>query len=515
MSKTFKRFLLEEIAKDGELATVNKSIGYMEDLPIDDLIYSVKNLKDFIVTEKLDGTALTIGFDNDGKFYTTRRGKGSDKLIYNSEDYGVNAAANVFKSAHEALKANEKALSPLVSNGTAFDIEILYGAQPNAITYNASGANHIVFLKATIGTDPTKPLDHSRVPELGKALADKSTTVSVDGVDTVDGTELSELSISTTWKFAASKFISGTEVDNSAVQNEILAVEKYLSQRNDIASSYTGKVATNKEVLQLSTTGISVEGKERIKTEKTKIQDVIKNDYVLDIKDILLEKFISKFSGSMHDGALEQADAVELEGLVFLNTTNGTQFKLVDTEVFKQINKFNYKVRLTIKGKILTDNPDAPLESRGGIYGAAYIRIVNLLNIPGIARPGAVKKTLAPLVGKTVQDTINNIAQSANNSPNHNSIKTKIIAVLDTTDGNIVKALVVFKDEHDAYELKLNNGKVVKYTEEIVKRTLLTFAETRKTIAKLRSDIAKTSSLQDIISVLLGEQIKSIHGTVQ
>lgn len=511
MTKTFKRFLQEELAK----VAPKKSIEYIEDLPVNEFISAIENLNNYIVTEKLDGTALLVGFDNSGKFYTSRSGKGSDKLIYDSADYGTNAAANVFKAAHEALKSVEKNLKRLIQQGEAYDIEILYGTQPNAITYNSPGVNYIAFLKATIGTDQSKPLDHSRVIKIGQALKDVKTTVNINGVDTSDGIELVELPIITAWQFMAPKFVKASDLGEIDVKTELSRLKEYLNQTNSIASSYLGKPVSNGELAGISMTDVPTESKDAVKSEKEQVEDVVKNDYIMNIKDIMLGTFIREYSGSMHGGEIEQHESVDIEGLVFLNPKTNVQFKLIDAEVFKEINQFNYKIRRTIKGKILTDNPSASLSARGGIYGSAMARIIGLLNIPGLAAAGTTKKTLMNFKGATEKDTVDNVVKSMVGSPNYNSIKTKILAIIVDTEKNITDALMVFNREHKDYKLELKNGKTVKYTDEIVKRTMLTFAEARKTLTTLHSDIARTSSMSGIINVLFSNQIKSIHGIEQ
>ena len=63
----------------------------------------------------------------------------------------------------------------------------------------------------------------------------------------------------------------------------------------------------------------------------------------------------------------------------------------------------------------------------------------------------------------------------------------------------------------DKYKKKLSTGKVVGYSPEIKKRTLLTFAETKKALRDLLAQVKKSKNIGDLIVAMFGRQIKEIY----
>lgn len=113
---------------------------HIEELPKEQMLHLIHNLHKMHVTEKIDGSNLVFGFDEDGKFYTTRNNKGKPERFYTNADYENIPINNVFKAAHAALSAQ---IGHKPVPNTEYEIEILYGRQPNAIVY---GSNRIVFI---------------------------------------------------------------------------------------------------------------------------------------------------------------------------------------------------------------------------------------------------------------------------------------------------------------------------------------------------------------------------------
>ena len=95
-----RKFMFENIKSVALLEGIN----HLEDLSVEDFISKVENLSNLIVSEKLDGANLWMGFDLDGKFYTTRAGKKKGaKPFYTIDDYPTMSAYSGFKAAHLAL----------------------------------------------------------------------------------------------------------------------------------------------------------------------------------------------------------------------------------------------------------------------------------------------------------------------------------------------------------------------------------------------------------------------------
>ena len=123
---------------------LHMSIKHIQDLPARQFLNVIQRFDEFTITEKIDGAALVVGVDNDGKLYTSRSNKGQDKRHYYEYQYRQTPANAPFVNAHRYLAENPG----LIPRGYAFEVEVLFGRQPNAIVY---GTNRVVFLRPVIG----------------------------------------------------------------------------------------------------------------------------------------------------------------------------------------------------------------------------------------------------------------------------------------------------------------------------------------------------------------------------
>lgn len=116
-------------------------------IPIDQLVDVIENLEQFEITEKVDGSHLCIGMDEQG-FYTSRTRKGG-RHYHSSDSWETDFRSTGFRSAHAAL---EQAMDQLLlSVGDCVEIEVLFGEKPNAIPYFP---NQIIFLRSISGNPP-------------------------------------------------------------------------------------------------------------------------------------------------------------------------------------------------------------------------------------------------------------------------------------------------------------------------------------------------------------------------
>jgi len=122
---------------------------HIDDLPFSKLIGIISNLKDYSITEKVDGSQLLFGIDEYG-FYTSRETKGGTR-IYNANEYPITFSTTYIRSAHLALESVLPQLISLgLSNGDQIEIEVLYTELPNVISYSKT-TNYIIFLRTTLG----------------------------------------------------------------------------------------------------------------------------------------------------------------------------------------------------------------------------------------------------------------------------------------------------------------------------------------------------------------------------
>jgi gas vesicle protein len=510
-SKSFKDYLDDNDYKP-TMKSKSKSIEYLEDLEVNDFIDAIRNLHKSIVAEKLDGTALTFGLDDANEFYTTRSGKGSsDKLFYKAADWGISAASNGFKATHAALKKHIEVIRSVMEPGEAMDVEIMFGRQPNTIVYGLDGYNYIAFLKSTPGTNKELKVDQKKVKKLYAKLKDATSDVRTINVDTNDGENLISAPTVTNWKFTTPEFINTKHFEDTDVKAEIAKLEKFLNKKNEAMSDLLHKDVTNFETARMSLTDVKTSIRSQAKGIKEDINDKIMNAYKLPIKQQLLDKFIRTVKPRLQDRDVEPSEDLGMEGIVVLDPKTQKQFKIVDKDTFSTLNKFNYEVRNNIRGVVRSEDEDAPLNLRGGLLGTAKIRIAALFQMPGLGKGYTTKRVIAKFKGDDPESTVANIVSSLGDV-DYRAYKEKITAIIAHTSKELQETLDNFKENFHEYKVKLENGKEVGYTQEVVRRTLLVFAETRQSLKRMQAKIDDAQSMEDIIVGMFGKPIKQLFG---
>jgi hypothetical protein len=511
ISKSFKDYLNDNDYQQ-TLKSKSKSIQYIEDLDAPDFIAAIKNIHKCIAMEKLDGTALTFGLDDDGQFYTTRSGKGStDKMFYKASDWGISAASNGFKASHAALKKHVDLIKDVMSPGEAMDIEIMFGRQPNTIVYGLDGYNYIAFLKSTPGTNKSLKVSQKKVKTLYAKFKDVKSDVRTINVDTTDGESLIQSSTVTNWKFTTPEFIDANHFVDDDVNKEIAKLEKYLGLKNKEMSELLHKDVTNFEAGALSLTEVKTPLRSQAKNIKFAANEKILNGYKLPIKHLLLNRFVKNVKPRLQDRDVEPSEDLGMEGIVILDPISQETYKIVDKDLFATINKFNYEIRNNIRGVVRSDDDEAPLDLRGGLLGTAKIRIARLFDMPGLGKGYTSKKVIAKFKGANADETVKAISAAVSNG-DYLAYKQKIHSIIEHTLTELEDTLDNFKENYHDYKVKLDNGKEVGYTQEVVRRTLLVFAETRQSLTRMDEKISKATCMEDIIISMFGKQIKQLFG---
>ena len=117
----------------------------IEDMSYIDTVRFLSELEEYTVCEKIDGSQLLVGKDNNG-FYTSRETK-SGLRVYNSLDYPVNSTTCYMIAAHEVL---ETIIAGHLKAGDQLEVEVIYGPQPNVISY-LPDTSTIVLLRTITG----------------------------------------------------------------------------------------------------------------------------------------------------------------------------------------------------------------------------------------------------------------------------------------------------------------------------------------------------------------------------
>lgn len=485
---------------------LTEGITHIEDLDVTAFIDAVRRIGQMQASEKLDGSNLWFGLDDQGKLYTTRAGKrdGAEKF-YSESDYPYFAAYNGFRGAHAALQLKERDIKIALQPGDVVEIEVLYGRQPNAVAYGLDGKNFIAFLR---GIEPTPD---SKVDQLTGILNNSEVIVKTAVIDTPDGINLDRKSMSQTFRFVGVQKINPELLKSVKLETELKKLEDYLEDASGIGG------LTNFQLMTTSLGSIPKDERPTAKAAKDAIISAVKNQHKLTIKKALLDRFVAKVKPALGANDLSGDEDNGVEGVVLKDPTTGEQLKIVDKDGFTTINQFNFAVRNQIAGMVRTLDDTAPLESRGGITGQMKIRIADLLGNKDLAMGRSAKKIFADNMGDTPPATLKNVAKILNGSQDFQGVKRKVEAVVQATIDELGNMLVKFQKHKDStddtYSLKLKNGKTMGLSPEIVRRTLMTFAETRRNLEELKDKVNQAKSFDNLIAVLYGRAAKAVHQT--
>lgn len=494
MKITFKDFLLEKVIKPFVTEVKGRGgIPYFEDMPIKDIVYFLNNLDAFQAFEKYDGVSLNVGFDEYGQFFTSRAAKGNATKIYQSTDWGESGASDVFRAAHTVLYKNVDKLKKVLGKNQNVQIEILYGKQPNAIIYGKGGFSYIVFLKAPIN----EQLD--QLKEIFDGVTEK---LQAKELTTVDGLNLQYANKMSEWKFIKAREFTTKKIKEIDITSEKTELENYLDESSGVAE------LTNGELLNTKLTNIKGKDNKALAKSKREEVDIKAREIVNKISEKFLGYLVRSVKPDLQDKGIESP--IGIEGIVFEHISETKTFKLVDREEFAKINRFNHKVRDLIKTNVKTENDEAELEDRGGIFGDAKIRIIQLFNIEDLANSKMAKKVLRKFKGETYEETVSNISAELVDS-NFHAVKKKAIAILENTQKELQSKLDLFKNEYKTYEIELTSGEKSYYNDEIKNRTLLAFAETFRQLENLKNDLKKVDNFQMMIELFYKNKIEEIH----
>lgn len=488
--------------------SLHEGLTHIEDLGINDFISRIENMSDMIISEKLDGANLWMGFDLNGKFFTSRAGKTKNiKPFYSVKDYPNTSAYSGFKSAHQALEQSSKKIAKHLKPGQSAEVEILFGRQPNAVTYGVDGKSFIAFIRPVEGFGDEMATE-ADIEKLEQEFENDEITVNSEILTSTDGETLTVEKTPITWKIVKTQTLDSKELKSINFTKELNALKKYLATKNkDVAK--LGFDFTNGEVAGISLTKIPKEQREQIKEFRTQVQDEILNSFKLPIKEKLLNDFVRKIKPKLQGTDLDDSENTGVEGVVLRDPTTHEQFKIVDKDIFTTVNAFNWGIRAAIDGIVKTDDPLATREMRGGAVGDSMIRIANLLGTKELAKSATAKRFLSKFQGKNEYDTAKNFADNLKDL-NFGSAKTKIRAILNSTVDEVQDMLQTYKKEVDSYKVELKNGKEVKYSPEVKRRTLTAFAEVKSNLKNLINGIDEAKNFTGLILVLYSRALKGI-----
>lgn len=475
---SFKQFNADTVKTNSSVFYLNETISHIEDLPPEEFLHNVKNIAQLIASEKLDGANLVVGFDMEGRLYTSRETKGGERMYKNTAP--KRPADNGFCAAFTALNDDEirPILRGILKNGDAIECELLFGRQPNAIVY---GSNYIAFLRAIPGDNSEHP-DQNKIQQLNSELKGHSVRVEISAISTIDGSELITRDQALVFKFTSTVFIDNFEFHKVNLKQELHDFEEWLKQNPP------GKFKSKKEFADAA------------------------SKFMLPIKEKLVDDILRYRKPGLRDTEVEPNENIGIEGIVVLDPKTGKQFKIIDKSVFTIINQFNHAIRNEIK-KTFNFNRNAYAQLykefnattgvSGSIYDAMLHNIAQVIGIPGLDSYMGITRTIKKY--DSPEAFIKAFPQDVNGLRSHvaNAIQGGIQHLSQSKEH--------FETNWKSYVLSLGNGREIRYTKEIYNRTLLVYAETLKELTEMLKSVQNSKTVTEIANALFGKQLKAIR----
>lgn len=471
-----------------EIKKLQENIVHIEDLPLSEFIFALKNLDHYEISEKIDGANIQFGIDETG-FYTSREGFGGQK-VYKPKDYQIAYNTTFLRSAHIALEAMLPELkSAGLTKGDRVEAEVLYGSLPNAIRYTTN-ENRLIFLRVVEG--------NVKLSSLRETLLKKKTTSILSIPYTEDGKNINSKLSEDIWSFEQTPILSANLIDSkvkAALTYRVSALESYLDSKSGLGDF------TNREI-EMMTLNRKYAGltKESIKFKKAEIENYLNESSgpKSQIKSMLLDELVRKtksaFGPELNEGGW-------IEGVVFKNTNTGKMFKLVDKEIFSNIKNFLWEVRNS-----LTENPKS-VNLANSFLGNILVQLGSSLGHPELGTVHATR--YLKKLGLTQDEILESFKHI-------NFLETKKFwaDLLSTKKIELGHKLVEYLQTKDSYTKTISFGKDAlrefRYDEEINNRTLQVFSTLYQKLDDMETQVSVATHPKHLILAFLEKQISKI-----
>lgn len=287
-------------------------------------------------SEKLDGSYLRAGLDQNGKFYVTR--KASDQLFRSPCDWPKECWTRDYRLATLVASFLVEALSAekLIEPGQYLDLEVLSGRRPNSITYHYSEK----FSGQLIVTG------HSYLPSYSffKLFERFECRFQLVVPSSLDGLNIQWIEENHHWKVATNftpRYLPVLVKLRSSAGLLKVQLKEWFDQSSRIPHF------TNLEILEMNLSR---------KPEKAGNQNwnELRKEISLERKNLdhVFKGMIANFSRDAH-GVLVRDFSSGVgpclqEGVVVSN--NGIKFKFVDKEGFRALNLFTHRIKYMLIG---------------------------------------------------------------------------------------------------------------------------------------------------------------------
>lgn len=443
------------------LNEVSRGIPHLEDLSVNDFIEVVSNLGSYEITEKVDGSQILFGLDENG-FYTSRETKGGTR-VYAAEDYDLKFSTTYMRSAHKLLEAVLPELKGAgLKLGDQVEAEVLYGELPNVVPYSAD-RNYLIFLRTTEGT--------VNIDRLKQKLIGHSLSITLEAPFTPDGRTIGLREESNLWMFSRTPIIK-TKLPTLSVQ--IKEMKKFLNTKDIVTGkTYESILATPlNKIPEWAEAGKWKELKEHLKEKKYYIGTMLEGAHMMPIKEILLDHLVRKTSSPF--GPLLE-DGGWIEGVV-LRDISGNMVKLVDKNKFGVIREDAWRMR-----NQLTESARS-VDGNHSFLGRLRVQMAQAL---GYAELGTTRAKRYLSSGIPLTEGINT-----------KSVKEYWLNILDLKESELIGIL-------DKYETEANLVSAA----SVKKRTAESFAETFQKIDEFRTRTIRAQTPDDLLVILIGKHL--------
>lgn len=455
------------------LSKTQKGIPHIEDLDISTFLKIINDLEEYEVTEKIDGSQILFGIDQNG-FYTSRESKGG-KRVYSIQDYEIQFSTTYRRAVHKLL---ESVLPQLKESGLKIgdqiEAEVLYGELPNVVPYSEK-TSYLIFLRTTAGD--------TNINELKKRFEGSSFSIAIDTPTTVDGRKIKIIEKLDRWVISSvPRFVVQTRNVQSECDKTLKDIQKYLSQNTKFGIN--NKLLDETPLNKIPAWCLKSEWKnikEELKLEKAKVRDEL-SKMKTEVKEILIDHLVRPYTS-----AFGPRQGGWIEGVVLRHQKNNQIVKIVDKNVFGVIRNFAWKIRNS-----LTDKPKG-LNNNYSYLGEVYVGLATLMGHPKLGTMQSKRYNKDTVIEKEVV---------------LDCVKKDMLIFLAEKEHDLECRLDKYEKEKCTLILKVIDGtfnrKISYVDSSIDRRTKETFSTSFATIKTLMDKISVARSTDDLIYIIAG-----------
>lgn len=473
-----------------EIVKLQEGITHVEDLPTPAFLSAIKHLDECEMSEKLDGANIRVHLD-DGEITVSRESKNDAKRLsldsnipYSPKYTFQECALKFFSRIRHDLEESG------MRSGDYLEVEVLMSEQPNAVVYD--GLDRMAVIGASGNIDLNK---------LSERMAGKTHMVSHRQFEPSYEKMINEcFTHYRDFECVVNPVMEGVVLTESANWQEIMenttALETYLGKKSGVGNFTNGQVENMH--LTKRPEGVMPDDWSRMKQTLRTIRPMVRENIQGmkgQIKSALIKEYVtgkkSQFGG----------DGSWIEGVVCCNPRTGMEFKIVDRETFTKVNKFVYEVRNS-----LTFTPHNEHDPKS-FMGTTDITVCSAFGLPQLGTRKA-KKFVLDETGMNVGNMTHVQAHNAalelidGQKLDFNTIKYFVENYINGRINALMEEFADYMDNYKSKVLEVNGVKHV-YTDEVHRRTMLTFIEVHDELVAMQEHMAYSGTLPDMLTYYL------------